>query len=123
MRILLADDERELATSLSKYLRKAGHEVCTITTGGMEVFPAFDSFHPDVVLLDVMMPRFNGIAIAQALVARNPKIKLVLMSGALKPDHPFITSAGIKHFLQKPFPFSSALKLLESLVPVAKAAA
>jgi len=74
MRILLADDERELAAGLSQYLSNAGHEVCTVTTGGLDVLPAYDRFNPDVVLMDVMMPRFNGITIAQALVSRNPAI-------------------------------------------------
>ena len=123
MRILLADDERELADGLAQYLRNAGHEVCVITTGGLDVLPAYDRFRPDVVLLDVMMPRFNGIAISHALISRHPGVKLVLCSGSLSPDHPFIATAGFCHFLAKPFAFSKAREVLESLVPTSKAAA
>lgn len=121
MRILLADDEAELAESLSQYLRNAGHEVCAVTTGGLDVLPAYDRFAPDVVLLDVMMPRFDGITISRALLGRNPSIKLVLCSGSLSAEHPFLANAGTGHFLAKPFPFCRARRLLESLV--AKAAA
>jgi two-component system response regulator MtrA len=118
MRILLADDEADLARGLGAYLEDSGHQVCTVTTGGLDVLPAYDQFHPDVVLMDVMMPRFDGIAIAQALAARDPAVKMVLYSGALSPDHPFLTLSGACRFLAKPFPFSEARKLLESLCPV-----
>lgn len=123
MRILLADDERELAHGLARYLRYAGHEVCTITTGGLDVLPACDRFQPDVVLMDIMMPRFNGIAISHALVARDPAVKFVLCSGSLSADHPFVAESGACHFLAKPFTFFQARKILESLAPVATAAA
>jgi len=123
MRILLADDERELATALSQFLINAGHDVCTVTTGGLDVLPAYDRFHPDVVLMDVMMPRFNGITISHALVSRNPAIKLVLCSGSLSADHPFIATSGACRFLPKPFTFPEARMLLESILPAAKAPA
>ena len=123
MRILLADDERELAACLAKYLGKAGHEVCAVTTGGLDVLPAYDQFHPDVVLMDVMMPRFNGFTISHALLSRNPALKLVLCSGVLSADHPFVIASGACRFLAKPFDFSEAKEILESLAPVTKAAA
>jgi CheY-like chemotaxis protein len=122
MRILVADDESELAMGLAQYLRNAGHEVCTVTTGGLDVLPAYDSFHPDVVLMDVMMPRFNGIAISHALASRHPGIKLVLCSGSLSPGHPFIAAAGACRFLAKPFAFSQVREVLEGLALATKAA-
>ena len=123
MRILIADDERELAAALAQYLQKAGHEVCTVTTGGLDVLPAYDHFRPDVVLMDVMMPRFNGITISHALVSRHPGVKLVLCSGALSGDHPFIAGSGASCFLRKPFAFSEAKAIFESFIPAVKAAA
>jgi DNA-binding response OmpR family regulator len=123
MRILLADDERVLATALAQYLTKSGHEVCAITSGGLDVLPAYDRFHPDIVLMDIMMPRFNGITISHALISRNPDIKLVLTSGSLPEDHPFVATSGACHFLAKPFSFSEARELLENLVHPTPAAA
>ena len=122
MRILLADDEREIAACLTQYLRNAGHEVCTVTTGGLDVLPAYDRFHPDVVLMDIMMPRFNGITISHALMSRDPAIKLVLCSGSLAADHPFVAGSGACHFLAKPFTCREAKEVLESLAPAAAAA-
>jgi CheY-like chemotaxis protein len=123
MRILLADDQRDLVAGLSQYLRNSGHEVCAVTTGGLDVLSAYDRFHPDVILMDVMMPRFNGITIAHALVSRDPAVKLILCSGALSADHPFIAASGACGFLAKPFTCSKAKEVLESLMTDTKAAA
>jgi DNA-binding response OmpR family regulator len=123
MRILIADDERPLADGLAQYLRNAGHDVCTVITGGLDVLPAYDRFHPDVVLMDVMMPRFNGFTISHALLSRNAAIKLVLCSGALAEEHPFIAASGATCFLHKPFSFAKATRVLESLAPAVGAVA
>ncbi len=123
MRILIADDERAWVAGLSQFLRNAGHEVCAVTTSGMDVLPAYDRFNPDVVLMDVMMPRFDGITIAKALLGRNPAIRLVLCSGALSADHPFVAGSGACCFLQKPFTFSEAARVLEGFAPPSQAAA
>jgi DNA-binding response OmpR family regulator len=123
MRILIADDEVELVAGLSQFFRGAGHEVCTVTTGGLDVLPAYDRFRPDVILMDVMMPGFNGIAISQALASRDPGVKVVLCSGALSARHPFIVGSCACCFLRKPFTFSEALRILESLAATTRAAA
>jgi DNA-binding response OmpR family regulator len=123
MRILIADDERSLVSGFSQFLRNAGHEVCAVTTGGLDVLPAYDRFNPDIVIMDVMMPRFDGITIAKALAGRHPSVRLVLCSGALSANHPFIAGSGACYFLPKPFRFSEAARVLESLVPATRAAA
>ena len=123
MRILLADDERDLVAGLAQYLGNAGHEVCTVITGGLDVLPAYDRFRPDVVFMDIMMPRFNGITIAHALVSRDPGIKLILCSGSLSADHPFVAASGASRFLAKPFTFSQVREIVESLGQATVAAA
>ena len=92
--------------------------MCTVTTGGLDVLPAYDRFRPDVVLMDILMPRFNGITISHALLSRNPAIKLVLCSGSLPADHPFVGSSGASCFIAKPFNFAEVKEILESLGPV-----
>jgi two-component system chemotaxis response regulator CheY len=115
MRVLIADDESAWVAGLAQFLQKGGHEVCAVTTSGLDVLPAYDRFRPDIVLMDVLMPRFDGISIAKALLGRHPEARLVLCSGALSADHPFIAGSGACHFLRKPFTFSEAAHILESL--------
>ena len=124
MRILLADDEREIADSLAHYLESCGHQVCAVTTGGLDVLPACDRFHPDVVMLDVLMPRFDGITIARALHGPQPGGPRSFCSRDRWPaDHPFVASAGAVSFCPSPSGSDEVREALERLAPEKPAAA
>jgi signal transduction histidine kinase/DNA-binding response OmpR family regulator len=65
-RILVADDNRDAAESMSMLLRMMGNEVRTVHDGVQAVEEA-SAFRPDVVLLDIGMPRLNGYDVARAI--------------------------------------------------------
>jgi DNA-binding response OmpR family regulator len=103
MRVLIADDDRELAEALAAYVEECGHEVVgTITGGGLNVIQAFARYEPDVVLLDIMMPRFNGLTVCHALLSRKPNAKIIFVSGHVGGNHPFVSGCGAAAYLQKP---------------------
>jgi CheY-like chemotaxis protein len=66
LKILVVDDNRDAAATLGTLLQLWGHEVC-VTTSGEEALNAAPSFLPDLVLLDVEMPKMQGGKIAEAL--------------------------------------------------------
>jgi DNA-binding response OmpR family regulator len=115
MRILVADDEHEIAHGLAEFIRSCGHEVAVVTTGGLDVLSTYDRFKPDIVIMDIMMPRFNGITVSNALVGRNPRVKIILFSGKLDADHPFVKGSGACRFLPKPVRFEQIKQMLEEL--------
>lgn len=117
MKVLIADDERDLAHAFAAFLETLGHETCCVVTGGLDVLAAYDRFAPDVVLMDILMPRFNGITVSHALVSKNPNVKIVLISGKLEGGHPFIASSGARRFLAKPVRFSELQKVIEQFEP------
>lgn len=122
MKILIADDERELAVAYAAFLENIGHETCTVVTGGLDVLAAYDRFHPEVVILDILMPRFNGITVSHALISKNPRVKIILISGKLERDHPFIASSGAARFLAKPVQFSDLKAALDEFTGAAASA-
>ena len=63
-RILIADDEPNIVLSLEFLMRSSGYEVRT-AADGEQAIAAVDEFRPDVVLLDVMMPKRNGYEVCQ----------------------------------------------------------
>jgi signal transduction histidine kinase/response regulator of citrate/malate metabolism len=65
-RILVVDDNRDAATSLAELLVLMGHET-RIAHDGLEAVQAAESFRPDVVLLDIGMPRLNGYEAARMI--------------------------------------------------------
>ncbi len=81
-KILLADDEAVLRRGLKTLLEGEGYGVCTARNGD-EALSVFETEHPDVVLLDVMMPRKNGYAVCTEIRVRNrhtPVLFLTAMS-------------------------------------------
>lgn len=103
MRVLIADDDREMAEVLGAYVVECGHQVVSLVTGGgLAVIQAFARFEPDVVLLDIMMPRFNGLTVCHALLSRKPDTKIIFISGSVDGDNPFVSNCGASAYLQKP---------------------
>ena len=80
-RVLIADDEPNIVTSLVFLMTKGGYEV-EVARNGDEALAFLDTFRPDLVLLDVMMPRRSGYEICQKMRERPDwaHIKVVMLS-------------------------------------------
>jgi len=116
MRVLVADDDKELAEALAHSVTECGHDVVgTVTGGGLAVIQAFARCQADAVLLDIMMPRFNGLTVCHALLSRKPDAKIIFVSGNMDKRDPFITGCGASAYLQKPVSLSELRDALDAL--------
>ncbi|HWD22044.1 MAG TPA: response regulator [Burkholderiales bacterium] len=81
MKILIADDEPNIVTALEFLLQKSGYEV-DVARNGDEVLERIGGSPPDLVLLDVMMPRRSGYEVCRAIRGRpgGGRIKILLLS-------------------------------------------
>ncbi|MEO8676447.1 MAG: response regulator [Casimicrobiaceae bacterium] len=80
-RILIADDEPNIVVSLEFLMKQRGYEV-RVVSDGAEALVAVGEFRPDLILLDVMMPRVSGYDVCQK-VRENPEwqgIKIIMLS-------------------------------------------
>ena len=103
MRVLVADDDRDMAAVLADCVEVCGHEVVeTVTGGGLAVIRSFARHAPDAVLLDIRMPRCNGLTVAHALLSRKPETRIIFVSGMVEGDHPSIQNCGSAACLYKP---------------------
>lgn len=104
-RILIADDEPNIVTSLEFLMRKAGYEV-KVARDGEEALAQMEAFLPDLVLLDVMMPKISGYAFCQRLRS-NPEwkdVKIVMLSAkGLEVEVSKGMSLGADLYVTKPF--------------------
>ena len=80
MRVLVIDDEKNLADTLVWILERAGFEA-TSAYDGESALQRLDTFQPDVVICDVIMPGINGIEVCTRIQARFPKCHILLFSG------------------------------------------
>jgi two-component system chemotaxis response regulator CheY len=81
MRVLIADDQRSVATSLAELVRGCQHEVVEVVTSGLEAIQAYGRHRPDVVLMDYQMPKLNGATACRNIVAKYPEARVILVSG------------------------------------------
>jgi DNA-binding response OmpR family regulator len=70
LRVLIADDEANIVISLEYLMRKEGYQVATVADGEAALKVAAQ-FSPDLVLLDVMMPKKSGYEVCEALRANS----------------------------------------------------
>jgi CheY-like chemotaxis protein len=119
MRVLIADDDRKMAEMLAAQVTLCGAEVAgVVTTGGLDVIQQHHRLRPDLVIMDVIMPRFNGLTVCHAILSRYPEMKVVLISGFMSEHHPFIKNSGASMFLAKPFRLDQVRAVLEKFGPV-----
>jgi DNA-binding response OmpR family regulator len=80
-RVLIADDEPNIVTSLEFLMEQAGYETC-VATNGQEALDLAMSFRPDLMLLDVMVPVYSGYEVCQRLKTdpATRTIKIVMVS-------------------------------------------
>jgi PAS domain S-box-containing protein len=114
MRIVVTDDNEDSATSMATALRALGHEVRMAFDGAhcMEVCRAFE---PQVLLLDIGMPRVNGYDAARLIrmEAWAARLVIVAMTGwGQEEDRKRAEDAGFNHHLVKPVDFDLLLEIL-----------
>lgn len=104
-KVLIADDEPNIVTSLEFLMAKAGYEV-RVARNGDETLAQVQAFMPDLVLLDVMMPRRSGYDVCQALRSRPEwrHIRIVMLSSKSRESEVVKGMAlGADAYVTKPF--------------------
>ena len=103
--ILVVDDDPDIARFVEVNLRSAGYDV-SVASDGEQALEKAAALRPDLVLLDVMMPRIDGFEVAQRL-RRNPQTAstsiIMLTAKALSTDKVLGLTAGADDYIIKPF--------------------
>jgi CheY-like chemotaxis protein len=99
MRVLVADDQKGVGTTIAELVRACNHEVVEVVGSGFDAIQAYHRHRPDVVLLDYYMPRLNGATACRNILARDANARVVLVSGS---PHCDISGLGAVAVLSKP---------------------
>ena len=116
-KVLIVDDEPNIVTALEFLLRRSGYDV-RLATNGAEALEQVDSYRPDVVLLDVMMPVKSGYEVCQKLRERPElsQVKIVMLSA--KGSEAEINkglSLGADLYITKPFSTQDLVATIDRL--------
>jgi two-component system, response regulator PdtaR len=103
MRILIAEDETIIRLDLKELLERAGFEVCAEARDGAEAVELARSEEPDVAVLDVKMPRLDGIEAARRILDERPIPIVMLTAYGQEELVSRAVEAGVFGYLVKPF--------------------
>ena len=119
LRVIVADDDRDILDTLSQILRGAGHTVHPINTG-RDVLPAVRIVRPEAIILDLAVPGMSGYAVAQEIRhtfvdVRRPLMIAISGMWTGKSDRLIAQQVGFDHYLAKPFDPQELLRLLAAV--------
>jgi CheY-like chemotaxis protein len=118
-RILVVDDNKDSAVSMALLLKLQGHETRT-AHDGLEAIEAAREHRPDVVLLDIGLPKINGYDACRTIRAQpwGERMVLIAMTGwGQEEDRSRSREAGFNFHLIKPVDPAELAKLLDGLGP------
>ncbi|MCW5852449.1 MAG: response regulator [Anaerolineae bacterium] len=114
-KILVVDDEPDIAELLQTVLEEEGYQVI-LAGNGREGLAQVAAARPDLILCDVMMPLMDGVSLCRAVQAQSDArdIPLVFMSAGRKP----ISQDGCRYaaFISKPFELTTVIEVIASLI-------
>jgi two-component system response regulator MprA len=114
-RILVVEDEARIASLISRGLRLEGYQVDVAPNGETALDKAF-STPPDLIILDVMLPDFDGLEVCRQLRASGAEEPVLMLTAKdAIPDRVAGLDAGADDYLVKPFAFDELLARIRAL--------
>jgi two-component system response regulator MprA len=116
MRILVVDDEPAVREAVERALRLEGHDVL-LAGDGVEALETLDSRPPDAVVLDVLMPRVDGLELCRRLRGRGDRTPVLMLTARdAVSDRVEGLDAGADDYLVKPFALEELLARVRALL-------
>jgi excisionase family DNA binding protein len=103
---LIVDDDEELVELIRDVLESDGRFEVRVANNGFDAGMMVKEYHPDVIVLDVMLPDINGKEVCQRVRSDSAldDVKIICISGMVEPDKiAELREAGANDFMQKPF--------------------
>ncbi|MCH7709497.1 MAG: response regulator [Myxococcales bacterium] len=116
-RILVADDAAFMRQMIREIVEAEGHEVVAEASDGVEAVDQFKAHHPDLVTMDIVMPRRSGIDAVKGILELD-STACVVMCSALGQET-LVTEAlqaGARDFIVKPFKPDSVVKTVNKVL-------
>nr|WP_234807841.1 response regulator [Mycolicibacterium bacteremicum] len=115
-RVLIAEDEALIRMDLAEMLREEGYEVVGQAGDGQEAVDLAESLTPDLVIMDVKMPRRDGIDAASEIAAKRIAPIVILTAFSQRELVERARDAGAMAYLVKPFSISDLIPAIELAV-------
>ena len=119
-RILVVDDERVNVVLLERILEQDGYRNVKSVTDPAAAVPLYDQFEPDLVLLDLHMPKLDGFAVMNLLgdrISSDTFLPILILTADIRPEiKRRALSAGAKDFVTKPFDRTEVMLRIQNML-------
>ena len=118
-KILIVDDAAFMRISLKTLIEKNGFEVVGEAENGAIGVEMYKELQPDIVTLDITMPKMDGIEALKAILKINPKAKIVMVSALGQETHvKKAVMGGARAFIVKPFKDDYVIQTLSKIANI-----
>lgn len=120
-KFVVADDDSVISLDIAQMLQENGHIVVGIANDGLDAIKLTEETKPDVVLMDIRMPLFDGLSAAQTILKSNPDMCIICCTAYA--DNEFIRRAetlGIAGYIIKPINERSLISTIEISLSMTK---
>ena len=115
-RILLVDDDYEIIESMRMTLESRGYQILIARDGNQGLAMA-ERENPDLLILDMMMPKRSGFLVLEKLLRTKPTLPAIMFTANEGSRHKaYAEMLGVKDYLRKPFPMDRLLESVEKLL-------
>lgn len=116
-RIMIADDSDAIRMVLKDILEIGHHELVAEATNGVEAVEKFNEKKPDLLLLDMAMPKKDGISALKEILVTYPNAKIVMVTASDNASTMTeCINSGALAYLLKPFNFEDVLKTITKIL-------
>jgi DNA-binding response OmpR family regulator len=103
-RVLVADDEPNIRTSVQEYLERDGFSSVDTAEDGVQAVASFGKNRHDVVVVDIIMPQKDGIEVLQEIKTKSPNTQVIIITGNADKDSAILAVRyGAFDYIEKPF--------------------
>ena len=112
-KVMIADDSDAIRLVLKDILSIGEHEVVSEAIDGNDAIEKYSQILPEVLLLDLAMPKKDGLTVVKEIIGNHPKAKIILITAS--DDQKVINdclASGALAYISKPFDFDNVLKII-----------
>lgn len=115
-RVLIAEDNKGMRGLLKYLLQEMDCEAISEAHNGIEALQQFKTFRPDITLLDINMPKLDGISVLRTIRASDPEAVVIIISAETR-DHIILEaiSLGAREYMFKPINVKKFMEIIANI--------
>lgn len=116
IKVIVVDDESDVSEVLCEFLKIKGIQVVGKGNNGKDAFELYKEFSPDVVMMDLVMPHYDGFYGIEKIRKYDPKSKIMIISASLTPSYvKKLLELNVDSISLKPYDLSNVIDLIQKI--------